>query len=165
MFDKIGTYEYHQQQRERFKTGELIEEWYNTYPYIFDEQDAKIARNQASLNYHFLEWLAAIILHDSFGFYSLVEQYEFKSHMRKQNVLREILSEELFELVTNHKTRFAGVQCPDLFVYSPDYSDWFFCEVKGPRDRLRNVQIKYFNALSDMAQKPIRVIQFKPYQR
>ncbi len=164
MFTKIGTYEYSEQQRERFKTGALVEEWYETYPDIFDEQDLRIARNQAKLGYHFFEWLAAIIIYQTYGFLGLVEQYEFKSHQRKQDILRKLLSEELLNLVTNHKTHFKGVQCPDLFVHSPDYSGWFFCEVKGPRDRLSNVQTQFFKALSDMAQKPIRVIQFKPYR-
>ena len=28
-------------------------------------------------------------------------------------------------------------QAPDLLMYAEDLSDWFFCEAKGPRDRLR----------------------------
>ena len=149
----------------RFKTGELVEEWYNKYPSIFDERDASIARNQASLGYHFFEWLAAIILYQTFGFYCLVEQYEFKAHKRKREILRMLLSEDLFNLAINHTKHFPGVQGPDLFVYSPDYSEWFFCEVKGPGDRLSNVQVRYFNALSEITQKPIHIIRFKHHKQ
>lgn len=164
MLQELGTYEYHPRQRERFRTGILLEEWYKAYPFIFDEQDAKIARNQtgATMNYHFFEWLAAVLLYQSFGFYSLVEQYEFKSHKRKQDILRGVLSDELFHLITDHEAIFGGVQAPDLFVYSPDYSEWFFCEVKGPKDRLGDDQVRYFKRLSEASQKPIRLIRFKP---
>ena len=161
MMEQIGTYGYYQNQRERFRTGELVEAWYKLYPQIFDEKDYRIARNQANMGYHFFEWLAAIILYHTWGFYCLVEQYEFKLHKRKQGILKKILTEEVYDLVTNHKTEFKGVQCPDLFVYSPDYAEWFFCEVKGQGDRPRKVQTEFFNALSDMTYKPVRVIQFK----
>ena len=160
MFEELGVYQYHQYQRERFRAGELREEWYMKYPSIFDAHDVKIARNQP--DYHFFEWLGAIILYQTLGFYSLVEQYEFKAHKRKREVLRETLPEDVFNLVTNHKRSFAGTQSPDLFAYSPDYSKWLFCEVKGPGDRMTNIQMKYFEALSEAARKPILVIRFNP---
>lgn len=163
MFDIIGTYEYNQQQRDLFKTGALAKEWYKTYPTIFDEQDLRIAINQAKDNYHFFEWLAAVLLYQSLGFSSLVEQYEFKVHKRKRDILQQVLTHDMFELVTNHKNQFTGVQSPDLFVYSPDYSEWFFCEVKGPRDKLTNTQKVYFKALSETSKKPVRIVQFKLY--
>jgi hypothetical protein len=161
MFTNIGVIKYHQRQQERFKNGELIKEWYKQFPDIFDEIDLKIALNQASMGYHFYEWLAAIVLFQTYGFYSLVEQYEFKTHKRKQDLLKHIVSKDIFDLITNHKRLFKGVQCPDLFVYSPDHSEWFFCEVKGNRDKIRNNQITFFDALAEKSQKPIYVIQLK----
>jgi VRR-NUC domain-containing protein len=47
-------------------------------------------------------------------------------------------------------------QAPDLFMYARDLSDWFFCEVKGPRDHLRKEQIRKFELLADMTAKPVR---------
>lgn len=142
--------------------GILVEEWYNTYPALFDEQDLIIARSQAKLGYHFFEWLAAIIIFQTYGLLSLIEQYEFKSHKRKQAILEKIINNDLLELVLNHRTNYRATQCPDLFVYSPDYSVWFFCEVKGPRDRLTNAQKKYFNELTKVANNPVRIIRFVP---
>ena len=159
MFTEIGTYQYREEQRGRFKSGELIEEWYKTYPDIFDEEDLRIAEHQS--RYHFFEWLAAIIIFQTYGFLSLVEQYEFKKHKRKQDILRGILDPDLFDLVTNRKGRSPLVQCPDLFCYSRDWSDWFFCEVKGPNDSFKEAPTAFFNELSRRSQNPVRVIKFK----
>ena len=160
MFIDIGTYEYSEKQHELFKSGALVEEWYSKYSDIFDEHDLRIARNQARFGWHFFEWFAAIILYDTCGLLSLIEQYEYKLHTRKQSILRSMLTSELFDIVTNHDVRSSDVQCPDLFVYSRDYSEWFFCEVKGPKDRMREPQAELFDKLSEIAQKPIRIIKF-----
>jgi hypothetical protein len=164
MFRELGMFEYHPSQWERFKSGELRQYWAETYPQIFDARDIEIACHQAPapMNNHFFEWLAAVLIYQSFGYLSLIEQYEFKRHKRKQSILREVLTSEAFKLVTDHAGEFGGVQSPDLFVYSRDRLDWFFCEVKGPRDRLREVQVKYFSALSMVTKKAIRTVRFKP---
>ena len=53
----------------------------------------------------------------------------------------------------------AESQCPDLALYLPDFSDWFFCEVKGPTDRLSPAQKRYFSRLEDVSGKPVRSIK------
>ncbi len=161
MLDELGLLKYHERQRERFRTGQLVIEWHESYPSLFDKQDFKIAANQAHLGYHFFEWLAAIILYKSLGLLSLVEQYEFRVHQRKQEVLTKTMSEKMLSLIREHQSEFGNVQCPDLLVYAPDYSDWFFCEVKGPGDRVRDNQLKFFEALAEAGKKPIRVIKFR----
>jgi hypothetical protein len=163
LFSELAVFEYHPAQWERFKSGELWAEWGSAYPEIFDQQDLEIARNQAGPpnNYQFHEWLAAVLIFHAFGYLSLAEQYEFKVQRRKRTILRELLPEDTFLLVTDHAQRFGRVQGPDLFAYSPDRSDWFFCEVKGPRDRLRDVQIAYFEELVAATGKDIRVVRFK----
>jgi hypothetical protein len=167
LFSELGVFEYHLSQRERFRTGKLWEHWAEAYPKVFDADDIRIARTQAGPpnNLHFFEWLAAVLIYQSFGYLSLLQQYEFKEHRRKQAVLRELLAPEVFALVTHHKhpkrLPFGDVQCPDLLVYAPDRSDWFFCEVKGPRDRLREVQAAFFHALSDTSGKDIRLVRFR----
>jgi hypothetical protein len=39
-------------------------------------------------------------------------------------------------------------------------SDWFFCEVKGLGDRLSPAQKEYFEELSKLSGKSIRIIKF-----
>lgn len=69
------------------------------------------------------------------------------------------MSKEAFEFVT---TFTAGEpQCPDLLVYAPDRSDWFFVEVKGPRDRLRPKQRDYFDELTSVTGRPWFVARLK----
>lgn len=160
MIENLGTFAYHPDQRERFKTGELIQIWAEQYSNIFDEKDVRTALNQAE-HYHFYEWLAAVLIYQSFGYLSLVESYQFKAHPRKLTILQKYLTPKVYDLVTDHTGSYGNVQCPDLFVYSPYSSDWFFCEVKGPHDQLRKSQLKFFWALSEASQKTIRVIYFK----
>ena len=59
------------------------------------------------------------------------------------------------------KERFGSLQAPDLLMYAPDYSDWFFCEVKGPTDRLRSEQREYFEAIAELCGKKIGVLRFR----
>ena len=53
-------------------------------------------------------------------------------------------------------------QAPDLLVYKPDFSDWFFCEVKGGKDRLREEQESRFEILSALSKKPVYMIKINP---
>jgi REP element-mobilizing transposase RayT len=149
---------YSRDQRERFKVGDLVHEWTERYPRIFDEQDRQIAFNQP--DYHFYEWLAAVLLRDSIGYLSLIEEYEFKVHKRQHEILRKIVSTDLYQLISNHKEEFGNTQVPDLFVYAPDHSDWFFCEVKGPNDMMRSSQNRFFEAIYELAKKPIYMVKF-----
>lgn len=151
---------YDERQRQRFRSGDLIREWYERYPTLFDKQDFTIAGNQAHLGYHFFEWLAAVTLYECMGLFSLVEQYEYKTHKRKQDVLTKIVPQEILVLIREHKVEFGNVQCPDLLVYSRDYLEWFFCEVKGPTDRVRKNQLEFFNALERTSNRPVRMIRF-----
>ncbi len=150
---------YRPQQRDRFKSGELREQWAKDYPDIFDEKDMEIAKNQPK--YHFYEWLAAVLIFHTYGYLSLIELCEFPTHKRKQDVLKHLVTEEVFKLVTDHKPCFGGVQCPDLLAYSPNYSDWFFCEVKGPGDKLKEPPLLLFKELARISGKPITVMYFE----
>jgi hypothetical protein len=132
----------------------LVRIWAKQYPKIFDKDDIRVTRKQQ--NYHFFEWLAAIIIYNSTGYFSLVEKYEFQNHERKQKILRKLMTNEQITQIYLH-----GAQCPDLLAYSPDHRDWFFCEVKGPRDKLRKEQITYFEKLKKFTGKRTYVIEFK----
>ena len=150
----IGTVPFHPSQRERFGSGELAPEWARRYPKLFDEDDLRLATSQPY--YHFFEWLGAIVLFNTTGYLSLVEKYEFRAHPRKVQIVEQLVPPEALEAM-----RGGEAQCPDLLVYAPDLSDWFFCEVKGPRDRLRPVQKQYFASLSTRCAKPVYVLRFR----
>jgi hypothetical protein len=160
---EIGVVEFHPSQWERFTSGQLWQDWAKSFPDIFDEMDVQIARNQAPppMRYHFFEWLAAVVLYQTTGYLSLVEQYEFPSHQRKRTILQRVVPPDLLEFITDHSIPYGHVQCPDLLVYSPDFSDWFFCEVKGPRDTLSQPQRQFFHALAERSGKQIAILRFK----
>lgn len=139
-------------QRTAFAEGDLRDAWARAYPMLFDDQDVGIARNQP--RYHFAEWLSAIHLYHAFGYLSLVEQYEFPSHRRKRSVVEQVLPDAVRRLLTD-RTRRTTIQAPDLLVYSQKPDAWFFCEVKGPGDRRREVQDRWFDELAEVAQRPV----------
>jgi hypothetical protein len=150
--------------REQFKTGNLIDSWFVQYPRLFDAMDLEIAKNQRGIGkdqrtYHFYEWLAAILIFHTTGYLSLIEQYEFKRHSQKRNLLHRLVSQEVFDIITNHSEHFNRLQCPDLLVYAPDFSNWYFCEAKGPQDKIRPQQKLFFEKLEKVSGKPIQLIR------
>ena len=142
----------------RLIAGELVRIWAKQYPRIFDKDDIRITKKQR--NYHFFEWLAAVIIYNSTGYLSLIEKYKLQSQERKQKILRKLMTNEQITQIYVH-----GVHCPDLLVYSPDYRDWFFCEVKGSSDKLRKEQIRYFEKLRKFTGKRTSLIEFKENKR
>jgi hypothetical protein len=157
------SFEYRKCQRELFRGRNLASEWFKSYPQIFDKDDLRLAKSQP--RYHFFEWLGAIILFNNTTCLSLVEQYQFPSHKRKRKMLADVVPDNVFKLITSHKEAFGSVQCPDLLVYNPANKDWFFCEVKGPGDKLGTKQSQFFDALEQVSQKPIRIMRFKRLPR
>lgn len=157
----VGTFEVNPIQRERFRSEKLWQEWHDKYPDIFDDDDLRLAKNQAHLGFHFYEWLAAILLHHSTGYLSLVEKYQYtaKNHKRKQWVLKQLNSTTLSKAL-EYQGGDRYVQCPDLLVYAPDFSVWYFYEVKGGSDKLKKAQELHFQALADLTGKPVRLVQF-----
>ena len=61
--------------------------------------------------------------------------------------------------IVQEAIRVARQQAPDLLVYKPDFSDWFFCEVKGPHDHMRPVQSAFFEALSSLSSRPVYYVR------
>lgn len=150
----IGTAQFLGAQRDRFRSGELADQWAELYPEIFDSDDLRLAKSQPS--YHFLEWLGAVVLYSTTGYLSLIEKYEFGNHSRKVALFRSMLPPDVLHLVTSR-----SVQCPDLFVYSPDHKDWFFCEIKGQTDRLGVEQEKFFEQLGLACGRPVALLRFE----
>lgn len=150
------TYVYNPLARESFSSGRLREEWTNQYHMLFDEIAKDTARNQ--IRYHYFEWQAAVNLFDKYGFYSLVEKYQFKSHKVQHQIFKDLVPLSVIQLLESRK--YGSQQMPDLLVYRPDRSDWFFCEVKGIRDRERIKQNALFDEIQELTLKPVKLIKF-----
>jgi len=137
------TFTYRAAQRERFRTGTLAETWRERYPELFDTEDLKLLNTPHQRTYHFFEWLSAILLYEATGYRSLVEGYTAKTHPDKRRQLERVVGPEIFQELDKRQSG-----QPDLFVYRMETKSWFFCEVKGPGDRMRKNQkewIEYFS--------------------
>lgn len=152
----IGTVEIRRSQRALWRDGGLMREWKQRFPELFDEEDVRVAETQPSL--HFVEWLAAIVLHHATGFRALFEKYAYANHPRKQEIVAKLLPADLVPML---REQYGHAQAPDLLMYAPDLSDWFFCEVKGPGDSLRPVQVKKFEDLARVSGKPVRLLHLR----
>lgn len=148
---------YTEGERRAFQSGDLPAVWHATYPELFDDRDLHLARNQP--DYHFKEWLGALYFLRTHGYLSLVEKYEFANHPRKQRILKSIISESIFDFISPNAAGRPPGQCPDLFVYAPDRSDWFFAEIKGPSEPLTSRQPELFSALEELTRKPITIVR------
>lgn len=128
--------------RRAFMEGSLVDALVKEYPQLYDEDDIKLAKGpQGREGTHFCEWYAAKIVHELTGFYVLVEKAEVPSHEHKAAVLKKLMPQGHIDFIYQlNKPYFGSSQCPDLLVYAPDFSDWYFCEVKGPGDSVREIQ-------------------------
>ncbi len=138
--------------REGWRAGDLPRLWASRYWQVFDEDDLRLGLSQP--DYHFCEWVGAICFFLTQGCLSLVEKYGCPSHLRKEVVLNRLTGPE-FTCFLEH----APQQPPDLLVYAPDYSDWFFCEVKGPGDRLGAEQEDFFGEIEARTGKEIYLLR------
>ncbi|MBI2906285.1 MAG: hypothetical protein HYX92_01375 [Chloroflexi bacterium] len=159
---ELGPVPYSEKQREQFRNHKLRDRWVGRYPEIFDSLDACIAANQPK--YHFFEWLGAIVLFETLGYLSLVEQYEFRNHPQKQEKLGRLLRgrQEVFNFIVHRDRSKDATQCPDLLVYAPDFSHYFFCECKAYRERVSPKQEEIFKRLSEVSAKETVILRFKP---
>jgi hypothetical protein len=156
----IGPIEYSEAQRQRFRNGELVALWKRRYPAIFDDDDIRLALSQPSA--HFGEWLAAITIFNATGHLSLLEKYALPSHRRKLRLFEKVVPQEYRDLMDAHPV---VVQSPDLFVYSEDRKDWYYCEVKVDSDRLRPKQIAFFERIMEITGRPVFSMEFKKAKR
>jgi hypothetical protein len=146
-------------QKQLFKEGKLHREWAALYPFLFDSDDIRLVESQGKWGTHFIEWLGAIVLYRATNFYSLLGKYEFKTHLRKCDVVKNLsLPDSVSEILRDRRK---GAQCPDLLMYAPDLSNWFFCEIKGGRDKLKATQRVVFERLAASAGRPVCLLSFK----
>jgi hypothetical protein len=162
---ELGTFVFTPEQRQRFAGGGLVTTWKREYALLFDRDDLRLATQQPT--HHFFEWLAAILIYSSTGYLSLIEKYHFGNHPHKAKALAKFHDERLgkaLALITKRGRR----QPPDLLVYSPDFGDWFFCEVKGATDRLSVDQRKLFEEIGFVSKRPVRLlklVELKPVSK
>jgi hypothetical protein len=159
MFIELGSFVITKQQRESYKAGDLWREWLNKYPDLFDEKDKQFFRNQAVFGYGFVETLAMIFLFNATGYHSIFGSYGMETHSQKNTFVKALVSEKTWELILDKSK--PHLMPPDIFAYAPDKSDYFFCEVKGPGDRLRDTQVQYFQAMQEISGKPVYMIKFR----
>jgi hypothetical protein len=150
---------FHASQRERFRDGTLIEHWSTRYPELFDADDIRLLETEHQRQYHFFEWLSAVLLFEATGYLSLVEGYTAKTHTAKRSRFAEVVGREMFSWANDNQSG-----QPDLFVYRPGSDDWFFCEVKGGADRVRDNQKRWMAAFDALKiHKKVRIIQLAEY--
>jgi hypothetical protein len=137
----------------------LADRWAAAYPCLFDADDLRITRKQPK--YHFNEWFAAIHLFHRDGAVSLAEKYLFNNHARKKALIKEVLTTEQYTTLADILAEFQ-LQPPDLCVITPDRSRFWFAEVKGPGDRLTEVQKQSHLAIRQRLKVPIELILVRP---
>ena len=140
-----------------------IESWQREFPFLFDVRDASLATSYQgrSLSPHFMEWYAAIKMFETLGYYSLNKNYECPDHAAKQGLLRRLVSEETYRFIVNPHPIFGEGLCPELLLYKPDFSDWCFCTVTGPKDTLQYEQARYWQELVAVSGKKIMQVCLK----
>jgi hypothetical protein len=90
----------------------------------------------------------------------LVEKYVCKNHPAKVAQMATLLSE--CQRKTLDAIRLAhAVQPPDLLVFVPKTSRYWFAEVKGPGDRLSAKQIRSHNAIAKELGVPVEIIEVR----
>src|ERR1043166_3988202 len=147
--------------KEPWRFGRLGHRWRTLYPYLFDvvpEWDRALFTNQIVPDgTHFPEWLGALELHSITGFHGLNQKYQCKRHKIKRQKLEWLcLPDGLRDLLNKRDN---GAMFPDLLMYHPqDPAKWFFCEVKGPRDSLKQNQRRLFEQIATTALKPVYLL-------
>jgi hypothetical protein len=101
--------------------------------------------------------LGAIILHHATGHHALISKYEFTN--RKQRVVEELLPVGVVGLLRD-RVGHGRAQAPDLLMYALDRSSYFFCEVKGPADRVSKAQESKFEALGRLTARDVCLLRF-----
>ena len=156
----LGTISFERELKVEWKETPLWEAWADRYPTLFDDDDRRLAASQAPLGFHFVEWLAAIHFWETQRLRSLISKYQYPSHKCKLETFTRYAGAEVVRMVQEAR-RAGAAQAPDLFLYQPRGTDWMFCEVKGPRDRLRDSQIELFSTLASATGRAVGLLRVK----
>lgn len=132
---------------ELWRSGEIAGSWHVEYPLLFKDSDWRTIRNQYALGYHFGEWFSARHFWNA-GHRVLIEKYVFPGSHREDFAIAERLLGKEALLYLKGKAR--QCQPPDLLVYLPDFSSFFFAEIKLESDVLREEQRVYFDEVEKL---------------
>lgn len=145
----VGKWEFtfSRREREQFRSGYLIRQWAEQYPFLFGPEEVSAALSSSGKRTgSFFEWVSAVRLYEARGYYSLLRDYAPSS----QNGKHEFVGKLCGKVVTGFMAAApAKTQFPDLLVYTPDLSEWYFCDVKGPGDIVRKSEETFFPRLAD----------------
>lgn len=127
--------------------------WRDAYPNLFDDADFRQLKRQPGN--HFREWLTAIHHHHAYGVNALVEKYfcSPKSHPRKHALLERIVGAAAAGFLRSLKG-----QPPDLLVYDPDLSRYWFVEVKAPGEPPTETQPANFRLIRERLGAAIKLV-------
>ena len=136
----------------------LARQWLQQYPDLFDADDLRLTANQPKN--HFCEWFAAIHLFHRERAHSLVEKYVYQSHPSKVTRLATLLCDRERRILAAIRAT-CGVQPPDLLVYVPGTTRYWFAEVKGPGDRLSAKQMQSHDAIIEQLRVSVEIIEVR----
>ncbi len=136
----------------KWKEGDLAKAWRRKYPEVFDDVDLRLTSSQP--RYHFLEWLAAVQYFER-GYLALVEQYIYETHPRKVAIVQDLVGLEGLTFLRENRS----AQPPDLLVYTRSRTDFFFVEVKRPKEKLSLRQEKAFGQIESCFGREITVLR------
>jgi hypothetical protein len=148
------------EEHEHWRTGAVAKRWARQYPNVFDADDLRLALVRCAQGRHYFEWAAARHLHRATGFNALVCKYEFAKHRSKGAIVERLFTPTVTRVLRDRQTH-GRAQAPDLLMYAPDLSSFFFCEVKGPSDRIRAEQLRRFDALARVTRQPVHILRIQ----
>lgn len=164
---KIGTIELPKSElegrRKLWADGVLAPIWAEQFPQLFELDSEWAMGPQPTGGYGFWEFLAAIILYQATGYRSLWSRFPKEPMPEKRQLVDKLSVDQQRSLlpILDDSGPHKGTQVPDLLMYAKDYSDWFFCEVKGPKDSVSQEQCDKWNDLAAITGKSIRLLEFK----
>ena len=97
-----------------------------------------------------------MVIFNTIGYFSLMKEYELTSHKRKHEAFKQIVDPKAFQYIMGPKEE--ENHCPDLFCYSVEIDEWFFCDVKGKEEQWNLDRLAFFKNLQDISGNTVRLI-------
>ena len=165
----LGPVPFKESQRDLWKARTLGRQWMERYenelPLYFNAERRRMVEEDRTVleGFGFFETLGALVLYHATGYLPLSSTPNFKFTVDEENAVVEgLMDPDLLRLIRDQES-FGLTQAPDNLMYAPGLSDWFFCDAKGPTDRLdpRTNAKEKFEAIARASGKPVRLLHFK----
>jgi hypothetical protein len=161
----FGPIKVHEELRTKFRFG-MWREWYAQYrDRLFDAHDEyclAAGDDKPERRGFFFEWLSAIRIFEARGYYSL-QKYEYAPPLaliRKRPTLQRT-APEAFEFMIEEQKKRNWRGWPDLFVFKPDFTEWFLVEVKGADDDYGEGQEAWFERIAAATKARIYLMTYE----